>query len=346
MMRKNFIASAIMIILGGGLLVNVAHAGGRLTNRGTTSASFLEVGIGARSMGMGGAYVAVAQDAIAMYWNPAGLSRIQQASGTFEQVDWVTDVSFNFLAATIPLGTNIGSMGVFINSMSMPNQPVRTVQYPDGNGEEYSASSLVAGLSYGRNLTDRFSMGLNAKYISERIWHEKASSFAFDIGTLYDTGIEGLRIGACISNFGPGLKLDGSDLLIYYDVDPQHLGNNDKIMAEYRMDEWPLPLNMQFGLSYTKNISSGAVLLVALDALHPINATESLNLGTELTLFNMIYMRAGYNALFLEDSEAGMTLGGGLNYRLFGASNIRIDYAYADLGRLGEISRFTLGLNF
>jgi len=346
MIRKNLIAYAIVIFLGGGLLVNAVSAGDRLTNRGTTAASFLEVGIGARSMGMGGAYVAVAQDAIAMYWNPAGLSRIQQASGVFEQVDWVTDVSFNFLAATIPLGNNIGSMGVFINSMSMPNQPVRTVQYPDGNGEEYSASSLVAGLSYGRNLTDRFSMGINAKYISERIWHEQASSFAFDIGTLYDTGIEGLRIGACISNFGPGLKLAGSDLLIYYDVDPQHLGNNDKIMAEYKMDEWPLPLNMQFGLSYTQNISSGVALLVALDALHPINATESVNLGTELTMFNMLYLRAGYNALFLEDSEAGLTMGAGLNYRLFGASNIRIDYAYADLGRLGDISRFTLGLMF
>ena len=88
MIRKNLIAYAIVIFLGGGLLVNAVSAGDRLTNRGTTAASFLEVGIGARSMGMGGAYVAVAQDAIAMYWNPAGLSRIQQASGVFEQVDY------------------------------------------------------------------------------------------------------------------------------------------------------------------------------------------------------------------------------------------------------------------
>jgi len=336
----------ILILLGGGMFADPVYAGDRLSNQGTTSAAFLEVGIGARSMGMGGAYVAIAQDAIAMYWNPAGLARIQQASGMFEQVDWVTDVNFNFLAATIPLGNNLGSMGIFINSMSMPNQLVRTVQHPDGNGEEYSASSMVFGLSYARNLTDRFSIGANAKYISERIWHEQASSLAFDIGTLYDTGLDGLRIGACISNFGPGLKLSGSDLLIYYDPDPQHLGNNDKIMGKLMTDEWPLPLNMQVGLSYTTNITGGIELALAADALHPINAGESINLGTELNLFRMFFLRAGYKSLFLEDSETGFTAGGGINYRLFGASNIRIDYAYADMSRLGSISRFTLGLYF
>lgn len=346
MIKKQRISRAMAIILSTGLLVNMGIAEDRLTNRGTTAAAFLEVGIGARSMGMGGAYVAIAEDAIAMYWNPAGLSRIQQASGVFEQVDWVTDISFNFLAATVPLGANLGSMGIFINSMSMPNQPVRTVQYPNGNGEEYSASSIVFGLSYARNLTDRFSIGANAKYISERIWHEQASTLAFDIGTLYDAGLKGLRIGACISNFGPSLKLNGSDLLIYYDPDTQHLGNNDKIMGKLMTDGWPLPLNMQFGLSYTKRITNGIELALAADALHPINATESINFGTEIILVRMFFLRAGYNALFLEDSEAGLTAGAGLNYHLFGASNIRIDYAYADMSRLGSISRFTLGLTF
>lgn len=320
--------------------------GNRLTNRGTTSASFLEVGIGARSMGMGGAYVAVAEDAITMYWNPAGLSRISHATGVFEQVDWVTDVSFNFMAASIPLSNDLGSIGIFINSMTLPNQLVRTIQYPDGNGEEYSGSSLSMGLSYARNLTDRFSIGVNAKYISERIWHEQASSVAFDIGTLYNAGLKGLKIGACISNFGPGLTLDGSDLLIFYDPDPIHLGNNDKIMGQLLTDEWPLPLNMQFGVSYTTTVSRNLELTAAVDALHPINTSESLNLGVELNLFNMFFLRSGYNALFQTDSETGLTLGAGLNYRLFGASNIRIDYAFADMGRLGEISRFTLGLTF
>ncbi len=346
-MNKNIRITVLLItILTTGFLGNLVYGGDRLTNAGTTSASFLEVGIGARSMGMGGAYVAVAEDASALYWNPAGLSRIQNASGVFEQVDWITDVSFNFLAATVPLGNNAGSVGIFVNAMTVPNQLVRTVQYPGGSGEEYSAASVVLGLSFARNLTDRFSIGANAKYISERIWHEQASSLAFDIGTLYDTGVKGLRIGACISNFGPGLELNGSDLLIFHDTDPIHLGNNDKIIGQLKTDEWPLPLNMQFGLAYTINSDGGLQLTLAADALHPINASESINLGTELKLFKMLFLRAGYKSLFQTDSEAGLTMGAGLNYRLFGSSNIRIDYAYADMGRLGSISRYTLGLTF
>ncbi len=336
----------IIIILSTGCFGKLAYGADRLTNVGTTSAAFLEVGAGARSMGMGGAYVAVAKDAITLYWNPAGLSRIQNASSVFEKVDWITDVSFNFIAATMPLGSNLGSIGVFINTMSVPNQPVRTVQYPQGNGEEYSAASVAFGLSYARNLTDRFSIGANAKYISERIWHEKASSLAFDIGTLYETGVKGLRIGGCISNFGPGLKLNGGDLLIYYDPDPMHLGHNDKIMGQLLTDEWSLPLNMQFGLSYTMNPGDGFQLTLAVDALHPINSSESINLGTELKLFKVLFLRAGYKALFQTNSEAGLTFGAGLNYTLFGSSNIRIDYAYADMGRLGTIPRYTLGFTF
>jgi len=336
----------VIMVLSMGLLTGFLQGADRLTNVGTTSAAFLEVGIGARSMGMGGAFVAVANDATAMYWNPAGLSRVQSAGGVFEQVDWITDINFNFIAASVPLGGIGGTVGVFINAMSVPNQPVRTVQYPEGNGEEYSATSIAAGLSYARNLTDRFSIGANAKLCNERIWHEKASSLAFDIGTLYDTGLDGLRIGACISNFGPGLKLDGSDLLIYHDPDPIHLGNNDKIIGKLMTDEWPLPLNMQFGLSYTMDPNKNMQLTVAADALHPINAAESINLGTELTLFRTLFLRAGYKSMFLEESEEGLTLGAGLNYKLFASSSIRVDYAYADMGRLGSISRFTLGLAF
>jgi len=345
MIRYSRVIRLSFVVLCLGLLSHSIYAGDRLTNAGTTSAAFLEVGIGARSMGMGGAYVAVAEDPITMYWNPAGVSRIKQASSVFEQVNWVTDVSFNYLATILPLG-KIGSMGVFINAMTIPDQLVRTVQYPDGNGEEYSASGLAMGISYARNLTDRFSIGLNAKYLSERIWHEKASSIAFDIGTLYDTGLPGLSIGACISNFGAGLQLGGSDLIIFNDPDPLHLGNNDKIMGELMTDEWPLPLNMQFGLAYRFIPHQNMQFVLAADALHPINNSESVNLGLELKLFNMFYLRSGYNALFQTDSETGLTLGGGLDYQLFSASSLRVDYAYADLGHLGSISRFTLGLTF
>ena len=317
----------------------------RLTNVGTTAASFLEVGIGSRAIAMGGAFVAVADDASSIYWNPAGISRIQHGGAIFEHIDWLVDISFNHVSVVIPL-QQIGAVGAFITSVAIPRMKVRTIEYADGTGEYFDAADLVFGVSYAKNLTDRFSLGINGKYVSQRIWHEKAQCFAIDIGTLYHTGIGNLVIGATISNFGSALQMDGSDLIIYHDIAPLIDGNNDRIMGKLMTDEWSLPLNMQFGLSYLLFDSKSSKLTIAADALHPLNNTESINTGFEWSLFNTLFIRGGYKALGQQDSEEGLTLGGGLRYKLFGSSAIRVDYAYADFGHLEGVQRFTMFLQF
>jgi len=327
------------------LLVSTVFASsGRMTNVATTAAPFLEVGVGSRAIGMGGAFVAVANDVSALYWNPAGLCRIGHSEAVFERVDWIADISFNYLGATIPFG-GWGSAGFFINTMTVPKMEVRTVDFPQGTGEEFDASSIAVGLSYSYGLTDRFSIGFTGKFVSERIWHEKTTTVAVDIGTLYHTGFRSLRIGAAITNFGPSMQMDGSDLIIYYDADESISGNNDRIMGKLMTDEWPLPLNMQFGLAYDLIDKSNARLTIAVDAFHPINNSESINVGSELLLLNMLFVRAGYQAIGQEDTEEGLTLGVGIRYKMFGQSNIKVDYAYADFGRLKNVNRFTIRLD-
>jgi hypothetical protein len=318
---------------------------GRMTNVGTTAAPFLEVGVGSRAIGMGGAFVAVASDVSALYWNPAGLCRIGHSEAVFERIEWLADVTFNYLGVIIPF-KNLGTAGLFLNSMTVPGMDVRTVDYPDGSGEKYDASSIAVGLSYSFGITDRFSLGFNAKYVSERIWHEKATSIAIDIGTLYYTGFKNLRIGAAITNFGPSMQMDGGDLIIYYDADPSIEGNNDRIMGKLSTDEWPLPLNMQFGIAYDLFDSEKSRFTVAVDAFHPINNTECINAGCELLLMKMLFIRAGYQAIGQQDTEEGLTLGAGIRYKMFGQSNIKVDYAYADFGRLKNVNRFTVRLDF
>ena len=327
------------------LLTSFLFPADRITNVGTTAASFLEVGVGSRAIGMGGAFVGVSDDVSSLYWNPAGLGVMTSGEMVFERVDWLAGISFNYFGAAIPLN-GYGTLGFFINSMTMPKMKVRTVQYPDGTGEDFEASSYTVGFSYGKSLTDKFSIGFNLKYISEMLWQEKATSFAFDVGTLYQTGIKGLRIGAAITNYGPDMQLDGSDLIIYHDSDPLKDGNNDKIMGNLLTDNWPLPLNMQFGIAYDLYNTKNLRLTTAVDAFHPINNTESINMGCELALLKMIFIRAGYKALGQQDSEEGLTFGAGIDYKLFGQSNIKLDYAYTDFGRLKNTNRFTLRLNF
>lgn len=314
------------------------------TNVGTTAASFLEVGVGAAAIGMGGAYVAMAGDVSGLYWNPGGISRVKQTQALFESTTWLAGIEFSYFGAVIPIPGR-GTLGLFVNAMSVPYSPVRTIDYPQGTGEEFDATSLAAGMSYGMNLTDRFSIGFNVKLVQERIWHEKATSIAVDVGTLYDTGLKGLRIGAAITNFGPSLQLNGSDLVIYEDLDPTIDGNNDRIMGNLMTDAWSLPLNMQFGISYMILDTPKNRITLAMDAFHPINNTESINAGIAFDFMNLLTARAGYKGLFQQDTEEGLTLGAGLHYKLFGQSTIRIDYALADFGRLGEVNRFSIRLD-
>jgi hypothetical protein len=342
---KNFRMIKKLLVFLMALAAPVCFAQERLTNVGTTAAPFLEVGVGSHAIGMGGAYVAMATDVSSLYWNPGGLSRIEQSEAIFERIDWLVDISFNYFGVAVLL-PGLGTLGLSINSMNVPHSPVRTIEYPQGTGEEYNAGSIAIGTSYGVNITDRFSIGFTAKYIQERIWHEKSSSLAIDIGTLYYTGLRGLRLGAAITNFGPPLKMDGSDLIIYEDLDPTIDGNNDRIMGKLLTDEWPLPLNMQFGMAYDVFQSNLGRLSMAVDAFHPINNTESLNAGLEYSFLNIVTARIGYKAIGQEDTEEGLTIGAGLRYRLLGRSVINVDYAYADFGRLLEIHRYTLRLSF
>ena len=331
----------ILIII---MLVTM-NAADRITNVGTTSASFLEVGVGARAISMGGAYVAVANDVSSLYWNPGGLGRLKSGEFIFERIDWLAEISFNYFGAVIPMG-RYGTLGAYVKSMTMPLMKVRTLNYPDGTGERFGASAYSFGLSFGRMLTDRFSIGANLKYIREEIWHEQAATFAVDLGIWYQTPLENLRFGASITNYGPEMQLDGSDLLIYHDSDESKLGNNERIMGKLRTEEWPLPLNVQVGLAYGVFENRYSSLTIAADAFHPINNSEGINTGAELAIVDMIYLRAGYKAIAQVDSEEGLTAGVGLQYKLFGQSVIKFDYAYTEFGRLEYTNRYTLRLNF
>ena len=311
---------------------------------GITAAPFLEIGVGARAISMGGAFVATADDASALYWNPAGIARCSQMQFMFMNSNWIADMKFNYAGVSFPVGS-LGSMGAFITALNYGDMAVRTVDQPEGTGEIFSAADLAVGISYSRALTDRFSIGFNAKYIHQNIWHERANGMAIDLGTLFVTGLHGLRIGASLLNFGTDMRMEGKDLLVFYDVDPYILGNNDRTPANLQTAKWPLPLIFQLGLAMDVVKNEMNLLTVAVDAVHPYDNTESLNIGAEYTFRSMFSFRAGFRDLFLRDGEQGPTFGVGFNNRFLGNFGIRIDYAYADFGRLDNAQHLSLTIS-
>jgi hypothetical protein len=228
----------------------------------------------------------------------------------------------------------------------MDEMRVNTVEMPQGTGEYFSVGDLALGLSYGMSLTDRFSIGFTGKYIQESIWHMRASSFAIDVGTLFTTQFNGLRIGMSISNFGSKMQLSGKDTQVLYDIDPVKSGNNDKIIAYLGTDAWSLPLLLRVGVAMEIIDTPNQRLTVASDVFSPSDNMEGVNVGFEYALSNTVYVRACYRSLFQMDSEEGLTLGAGVSYTLPGQVGVALDYAYADLGILNSIQRFSLELVF
>ncbi|MCF7808495.1 MAG: PorV/PorQ family protein [Candidatus Marinimicrobia bacterium] len=338
------------------LVILVATAFGQYRG-GTTAAPFLKIGIGSRAIGMGEAFVALSDDASGLYWNPAGISRSDGPELFFSRNQWIADIDLNFAGVILPL-YGIGTVGVSITSVNMEDMDVRTELEQDGTGEKFSSSMMAMQGSIARNLTDRFSIGFNVKYIQEQIWHMKASAVAIDMGTLFVTQFNDMRLGMNISNYGTSMTMAGRDALVRVDPDPNAEGNNDQIPAHYDMSTWDLPLLFRVGVAMDVLEMGVSKLTVAVDALHPNDNYESINVGAELNVLDRFFLRGGWKSPYIEPDaglnrdaiearQEGITMGAGFDLPLFGTgTGIKFDYAYADFGILNSVQRFSLNIYF
>jgi opacity protein-like surface antigen len=339
MFSVGLMARLVMLVL---LTVSVAFPQ-NLTKTGTSAAPFLKIGVGSRAMGMGGAFTATADDITAMYWNPGGLARLYSSEAMFNHVRWFADVNYDFAAFATHL-SGFGTLGVFVDVLSMDAMLVRTVELPEGTGELFNAGAMAIGISYGRDLTDQFSIGFNVKYVREDIWNMSATGVAMDIGTIYRIPIlNEFRIGASISNFGSRMRLQGRDNLMITQIGGTE-GN--LINTDIQLDEFDLPLLFRVGVAADILKSEESRLTVALDAVHPNDNTEYLNTGAEFAWNEIVFLRAGWKSLFERDTEQRFTAGIGLHYRILGEFMVKVDYAYQDWGRLTNVHYLTLGVRF
>jgi hypothetical protein len=316
-----------------------------VSKRGTTAAPFLSIGQGARALAMGGAFVAVADDQSAMYWNPAGIADLSGNRVIFDYTQWLADIKYNYVGATINLGS-LGAVGLNFTASSVPEMKVTTVDNPDGTGETFGVSDAVFGVTYALKLTDKFSIGFNPKFVYQKIWKMSASALALDMGVKYQTPFKGITLGMSISNFGSKMKLGNASTPVLYDPDPLTTGNNGRIPADIRTEQWTLPLNFKVGIAYDVFSAGGNRLLLAVDASHPSDNYESVDVGGEYVINDFVFLRGGYKSLFLADSEERYTLGFGIKQALIGNTQFTIDYAYQDFQRLKNVQKFTVGVIF
>jgi hypothetical protein len=326
------------------LLLLVSRSSMAQSNAGTAVGQFLLIEPSARISALGNAGVTVSGEIQAAYYNPASIGMLESSGIQFTHSLWLADIAYDYVAGALAMG-NFGTFYGSVTSLNSGEIDVRTVDQPLGTGEKYTVSDIAFGVGYGRRISDRFSVGLQVSYLQETIWHSSMSAFAINVGTLYQISEDGLRIGASISNWGTRAKFDGRDLRILYDQNTSTHGDNPALPAQLYMDDFPLPILFRVGVGLPVVIDQNNKLYVAVDAFHPSDNTESVSLGAEWMLFNIFSLRGGYQNLFQQDSEVGLSLGAGIQYDMSGYG-LSFDYAWTDHKRLESTQRLTLGVTF
>lgn len=309
---------------------------------GTSAANFLKIGVGARPMAMGDAAIASINSAEALYWNVAALTRIDEDfSVAISTLDWLVESRQSYVAATYKMD-DVGTFGFDLQYLDYGKIEETTVYDQDGTGRFLSASDMVIGFGYARKLTDRFSFGIKVKYINQTIADASGSAFAIDLGTVFLTSFfdNKLRIAASLSNFGTKLKFVGDDLSITYTV-PDNPGGK-QVPAELTTLEWDIPLLLRFGISNYFVDNEELSVLASYDVVDSRDYEVRHNLGAEVGLYRMVYLRGGYKFNY---DEVKYTVGIGLDFRKIIDYNLKLDYVFLDFGDFGTLNQFSLIFN-
>ena len=343
-MKKIFLISIIVLIAN--LTVSdiyaeskqsVGSSAGEFIKVGGAGSQFLKIGPGARASGMAGAYGAVTNDLTAVFWNPAGLADVKGISGDFSWTSWFGGFSHNFAAVSIPVGSNF-TMAASFTSFSSNDIEITTIERPEGTGFYYQVNDVAAGATFSGYLTDQFSFGITAKYISNSFSSLNAYGVAFDVGTMYETGIQGIKLGFSIHNLGTTMQYTGQELntskKLYTAM------NAAPLDASYTASSYSIPLIFRAGISSNVYKVEDHSVIAAVDFVTMSDTPEQFALGGEYTWRNFVMVRAGYR--FGHD-QFGFSGGLGLKY-IGGGFSGQVDYSLNPTKNLGLVNRITVSL--
>ena len=291
---------------------------------GISTAQFLKIGVGGRASAMGDAFVAIANDASALYWNPAGLTQFNEHQIIFSHNKWVVDINHDFLGGVYHLDES-NSFGIGLTALTMQKMPVTTEFAPFGTGEYFGFSDIAIAVSYSRKMTDQFSFGGTIKYIEETLDKLKMRGVMIDLGTFYWTGLGSTRFAVAVSNFGSNLAPDGEVILV-----------GKRNVSEWQ--EFSPPTVFRIGFAFEPYQDNEHTITTSIQLNHPNDNSENVSTGFEYNWNNTVFMRGGYK---INVEEQNFTFGAGINIPL-SIAQFGLDYAYSNFSRLGSAHRFSI----
>jgi hypothetical protein len=315
---------------------------------GTAAGQFLKLMVGARAAALGGTAVSLSDEPASLYWNPGAISTLGRRTLFVSRSNLYDNAGIyhTFVGFALPLPRS-SALGLSVNYLGTDDIEITTLEQPNGMDTYYRAQDYAIGVSYARYVTDRLTIGLTVKFVSEGIWREKAQTLALDLGSLLDTGVLGMKLGMSLSNFGGNLRLRGPDLRVVHD----RYSNNPaerSVDAELKTLEWPLPLTFRMGTAIELLGSQGQIavsqqnqLTLSYELWDGMDSLMRAGFGAEYCWNAILFLRGGYYGLPMTKDKFGTydtasyTFGGGLQYDL-GWAAFRLDYALANFQTLGN----------
>jgi len=297
---------------------------------GQTGFQFLSVSSDARAGAMAGAVTTVLNNSTALFFNPAGLARMNETLDiSLSRNSWIADINYlAFSGAYKPMGGKYGVLGFSLAAIDYGEiQGTMVWQNLDGFilTEQMNPTALVAGVGYAKSLSDRFSVGGQIKLAAQqlgksvvpqgdslKVINNLASEYAIDFGTLYRTRFKSLAFGMSVRNFSNEVK--------------------------YEKESFQMPLVFTMGISMDLMDlmpgESNNSLLFSVDALHPRSYPEQLKFGLEYSLGGLANLRLGYH---LVSDEQKLAFGCGVNIQ-----GLELDYAYTPFDVFDNVQRLTI----
>lgn len=293
---------------------------------GISTAQFLKIGVGGRASALGDAFIAISDDASALYWNPAGLVQFSQNQILFAHNEWVADINHDFIGVVYHLDET-NSFGISFTALTMDEMEVTTEFAPFGTGQYFSFSDLAVSVSFARKMTDQFSFGGTIRYIEETLDILKMRGVMIDLGTLYWTGLGTTRFAVAVSNFGNDLAPDGEVVLV---------GNR----AKSSWQAFSPPTMFRIGFAFEPYQDQVNKITSSVQLNHPNDNSENVSLGIEYKWKTVLSLRGGYK---LNVEEQNYTFGAGV-FVPVSIADVTVDYAFSNFSRLGSAHRFSIML--
>jgi len=321
-------------------------------------AAFLERGVGARQLAMGGTAIALTQDVTSAYWNVAGLAKMQYPQIAYMHEErFAGIVSFDYGSAAFPI-TSRSTFGIsFFRSGvdDIPNtlsawDPIRDqpVPRPENYITYFSAADYAFFVSYARGVSEKTSFGVTGKIIRRSIGDfASAWGYSFDIGAQFQSG----RF-----LFGANLQ-DISTMILSWNTDEAKLqplqdtfgdtvptGSSELVLPVVRLGS-----GVQLPFAEATSLNLGFDTDVRFDGLraYSINAGNISfhpRLGAELSFRDVVALRAGVSDVTHSEAlglQFAPTVGAGLSIK-----QVQLDYGFGNFAGAGNELGFSHRVSF